>query len=651
MESEDTSSTNSRDDSSLDNEAIQSVRQKLRSRQQQQRLRLSEPGVLQRPDSGQSAPRTPAAWPPFGSNSSAAASRVGARSLVPPFFNTKSRVHHGRLLPQRQESSPPIEESRSQDPGLSRESQHLPTSTPTPTAQYEPPLGSYQRYALPGAMRRYDEGFEWPMRPQAGYFPQISAEALYRQNLARDLAAFSEYLARTPLSQGKEHRIETSARLYAPTRATASGWSQVQQPPSQPMTMPNTESEIRRFMEMASYVPIPATLRRPDISTETVRSSTLTPPPMTGTRPAEAASGWAASAEVGEPSHLSSGVGAPGLGATIWSPTDEYGRNTWAGSYTAPAPEAHFGLIEELVSKNNLLRLQEAAREQENFGRTPASRLKSRGLADLAHHRSIWREMGVELRKRQYEDAVYSTKVFVGNLPFDMSLKKLESAFRSMGVNRVHKLPHRGHAHINFQNSQRVAEFLTKCKANETRGWYEFKLEEHNLRVIPWALEEIEYGEYKPEIKYNIFVGALHGETTAEQLAYILDRAFGDTRFSLQQGTQPNSLNYVPKSIQYIRINTDKYKYPNGSARVQFATCEAFLRAINTRFLLIDTEHYEEKIQLEPYITEDAICVKCGVSPAITFCRKPTCFRFFCYKCFHNHRAPEDYTHEPVTRS
>lgn len=61
--------------------------------------------------------------------------------------------------------------------------------------------------------------------------------------------------------------------------------------------------------------------------------------------------------------------------------------------------------------------------------------------------------------------------------------------------------------------------------------------------MIPWALQEIEWGErVEPEelpVTNVIFVGGLHGETTAEHLKIIMEDKFGE--------------------VQHVVIDTDKY--------------------------------------------------------------------------------------------
>lgn len=66
-------------------------------------------------------------------------------------------------------------------------------------------------------------------------------------------------------------------------------------------------------------------------------------------------------------------------------------------------------------------------------------------------------------------------------------------------------------------------------------------------------------------------------------------------------------------------------RYPNGSARVTFATSTAFRRAVLAEYVHVVTPRFSKTIQLDAYI-EDGTCSICRNTTPV-FCRHPDCFR------------------------
>jgi len=126
-----------------------------------------------------------------------------------------------------------------------------------------------------------------------------------------------------------------------------------------------------------------------------------------------------------------------------------------------------------------------------------------------------------------------------------------------------------------------------------------------------------------------VFVGALHGEITAEGLQKILSELFGP--------------------VAHVGIDTDKNHYPNGSARATFVSRESFHRAVAAEFVQVVTPRFSKTIQLDAYI-EDGICSECRMSTPV-FCRHPDCFRHYCPLCFDEHRRRSGDYHPPVMRN
>ena len=76
------------------------------------------------------------------------------------------------------------------------------------------------------------------------------------------------------------------------------------------------------------------------------------------------------------------------------------------------------------------------------------------------------------------------------------------------------------------------------------------------MQVIPWIISDSNFvlsASHRLELDKTVFVGALHGMLTAEDLALVLDNLFGN--------------------VVYSGIDTDKYKYPIGELGVVLFEC------------------------------------------------------------------------------
>lgn len=135
------------------------------------------------------------------------------------------------------------------------------------------------------------------------------------------------------------------------------------------------------------------------------------------------------------------------------------------------------------------------------------------------------------------------------------------------------------------------------------------RIKSKDVEVIPWNIADSNYVKstsQKLDPTKTVFVGALHGQLTAEGLAKIMNDLFD--------------------GVVYVGIDTDKYKYPLGSARVTFNNSRSYMKAVVAAFIEIKTAKFTKKLQVDPYL-EDSLCSMCGVQHGPYFCREIVCFR------------------------
>jgi RNA recognition motif-containing protein len=192
----------------------------------------------------------------------------------------------------------------------------------------------------------------------------------------------------------------------------------------------------------------------------------------------------------------------------------------------------------------------------------------------------------------------YSTKVFLGGVPWDISDAGLVEAFAAFGNVRV-QWPGRdvrcapgsssqkaGYVYLVFENERQVRNLLSNCTCDFSRGnmrWL-YKISSKRMRskdvqVIPWSLSHSQHMS-KPDQHLDpaktVFVGALHGMTTAESLARVMNKLF--------------------QNVVYVSLDTDKHKYPLGSGRVTFSCAQSYMRAIKTGFVKIYSNLFEKTV-------------------------------------------------------
>ncbi|XP_027029040.1 cytoplasmic polyadenylation element-binding protein 1a isoform X1 [Tachysurus fulvidraco] len=257
-----------------------------------------------------------------------------------------------------------------------------------------------------------------------------------------------------------------------------------------------------------------------------------------------------------------------------------------------------------------------------------------------------------QLPPRIYKNPIYSCKVFLGGVPWDVTERCLLNTFNLFGSLKVEwpdkdgkhsQCPPQGYVYLVFDLEKSVKALLQACSQRHLHPTdyleYYYKISSKKIRckvvqVIPWVITDSSF-VCSPSLRFfpsrTVFVGALHGMLTAGDLAHIMKELFGE--------------------VVYAGLDTDKHKYPIGSGRVTFRNQKSYLKALTAAFVEIKTTKFSKKVQIDPYL-DDSMCQICNCQPGPFFCRDQTCFQYYCRSCWHWHHSVDMLSsHRPLMRN
>ncbi|TRY55896.1 hypothetical protein DNTS_029137 [Danionella cerebrum] len=121
------------------------------------------------------------------------------------------------------------------------------------------------------------------------------------------------------------------------------------------------------------------------------------------------------------------------------------------------------------------------------------------------------------------------------------------------------------------------------------------------------------------------------------ELAMIMDRLYG--------------------GVCYAGIDTDpELKYPKGAGRVAFSNQQSYIAAISARFVQLQHNDIDKRVEVKPYVLDDQMCdecqgARCGGKFAPFFCANVTCLQYYCEFCWASihSRAGRDF-HKPLVK-
>ncbi|KIH60227.1 hypothetical protein ANCDUO_09528 [Ancylostoma duodenale] len=214
------------------------------------------------------------------------------------------------------------------------------------------------------------------------------------------------------------------------------------------------------------------------------------------------------------------------------------------------------------------------------------------------------------------EVEVFARKVFVGGLPIDVTEDEIWQTFSVFG-NVLVDWPRRpdgtsardeesgrgsrsmtGYVFLVFEEESSVQYLVSECHKEDDR-YYLFvsspTMRDKPVQVRPWRLADMDFISNPRTLmdpRRTVFIGGVPRPTRASELAECLERLYGP--------------------VCYVGIDIDpELKYPKGAARVTFVTTQAFIAAINGRFVHVHHGESQKRVEIKPYVMDEQMCDHC----------------------------------------
>lgn len=246
----------------------------------------------------------------------------------------------------------------------------------------------------------------------------------------------------------------------------------------------------------------------------------------------------------------------------------------------------------------------------------------------------------------------FSRKVFVGGLPPDIDEDEITASFRRYGplvVDWPHKaesksyFPPKGYAFLLFQDESSVQTLIEHCIVEEDKLYICVSsptIKNKPVQIRPWRLSDADFvlnGSMPLDPRKTVFVGGVPRPLKALELAMIMDRLYG--------------------GVCYAGIDTDpELKYPKGAGRVAFSNQQSYIAAISARFVQLQHNDIDKRVEVKPYVLDDQMCdecqgQRCSGKFAPFFCANVTCLQYYCEHCWATiHSRPGREYHKPLVK-
>ncbi|KAE9556609.1 hypothetical protein FO519_000015 [Halicephalobus sp. NKZ332] len=240
------------------------------------------------------------------------------------------------------------------------------------------------------------------------------------------------------------------------------------------------------------------------------------------------------------------------------------------------------------------------------------------------------------------DEGLFSRKVFVGGLPFNVTENDLRNTFGRFGVLHVdwprcqdllkghvdnrERQPN-GYVFLIFHSEEAVDKLVNHCFINNGRYFLEMttRTSTKSVQVRPWRKSDSFYiiGDLNDPISkinphHSVFIGGVPRPTRAVDLVNVLEEAYG--------------------KVLYASIDMDpELHYPKGAARIVFERFVDFKAAMKGRHIMINHCGIKKRVDIKPYIIDEQCCdacvgTNCDNRSASYFCA--FCLMYLCERCW-----------------